>query len=83
MSCFGDPKVVRARLRAFRDSARVFSSDRPRLINEYPNKWVAVYQGKVVAHSQDFDDLMRSVNEREHQDILVRFIDNDQRGLII
>ena len=30
-----------------KDSALILSSQRPRLIKEYPHMWVAIYQGTV------------------------------------
>ena len=82
---FGDPEEVTERLRIFSDSARVFSSDHPRLIDAYPGQWVAVYRGEVRAHSEDFTDLLKQVDELElsRAQVMVRFIDKNQRALII
>ena len=44
------PKTMARSLRAFQRSARVLSDNHPRLIDEYPNQWVAISDSNVIAH---------------------------------
>ncbi|MEE8337767.1 MAG: hypothetical protein V3R95_06880 [Dehalococcoidia bacterium] len=82
---FGDPRQASARLRAFRESARTFSSDHPRLIDAYPDEWVAVHGGDVKAHAITLVDLLDLIDVAElpRQELLVRFIEKNQRALIL
>lgn len=82
---FGDPDEIVARLNTFRESARVFSSDQPRLIALYPEQWVAVVDGEVIAHSTSFETLMRQIEASgtPSQHVMVRFIDTNPGALIV
>ena len=42
------------------------STDRPRLINEYPLQWVGVYRGKVSAKADDLPSLMEELDQARH-----------------
>ena len=81
----GDPGDVDKSLREFRESAAVLSSDTLRMIEQYPNKWVALYHGKVAASAATFDELINEVskNHLPREDILVRLIETRQRVLIL
>jgi hypothetical protein len=46
----GAAEAIDKNLADFTAAARVLSSDQPRLIDQYPKEWVAVYHGGVVAH---------------------------------
>lgn len=85
MSLLGDPRVVDKDLKRFRRSSRALSSDRPRLINEHRDRWVAVYKGGVKASEKTFDGLMAAVEKRKlpRESIVVRFIDKDERIMIL
>jgi len=81
----GDPKDVDRDLRSFRRSAQVLSSNRPRLIDRYPKQWVALYRGRVRASGGTFSSVIAEVDKkrlpREH--VIVRFIDRNQRTMIL
>ena len=53
----GDAKQISDQLRGFRKSALVLSRSRPRMIEEHPQEWVAVYDGKVRATDKSFKRL--------------------------
>lgn len=84
-SLFGDPSEVARRLRDFRQSASALSSSHPRLIDEYPQEWIAVHHGGVRAHSKDLGDLLAQVDEAgiPRREILVRFMERNHRALIV
>lgn len=81
----GDPKDVERDLRSFRSTARVLSSSHPRLIDRYPKQWVALYRGRVRASGSTFASVMAQIDKkglpREH--VIVRFIDRNQRTMIL
>jgi hypothetical protein len=81
----GDPRDVDRDLRSFRNTARILSSSHPRLIDRYPKQWVALYRGRVRASGSTFAAVMAEIDNkglpREH--IIVRFIDRNQRTMIL
>ena len=81
----GGPQTVDEEMQQFRRAARVLSSKQPRMIERYPNEWVAVYRGRVRAHTKTFKRLMTQIDRkglpREH--IIVRFIDKSERTMIL
>ena len=81
----GDPRDVERDLRSFRRTARILSSNHPRLINRYPNQWVALHRGRVRASGRTFASVMAQIDKkglpREH--VIVRFIDKNQRTMIL
>lgn len=84
-SLLGDPKQVVNELRSFRRSARILSSHRPRLIDDYRNKWVAIFGGQVKASAVSFDRLMASIDRKKlpRENLVIRYIDNDERIMIL
>ena len=78
-------EVIAKDLEEFSRSAARLSSDRPRLLEEYPSHWVGVYKGEVVANSEDLDTLMTDLKRKGiplHKTI-VRFIEENVRTLIL
>jgi hypothetical protein len=81
----GAPEIVDEELRQCSRSAQVFSSDQPRLIDLYPKEWVAVHNGKVVAHAPDFGRVLRDLEEQKipTTQAVIRYIDRDDHALIL
>jgi hypothetical protein len=82
----GDPAQVVAELKQVRQSAEILSSDQPRLIDEHPQKWVALHAGTVIAEGDTLAELLATVdatNPESRSHILVRFIDRHQQTLIL
>lgn len=81
----GDAKQISDELRCFRKSALVLSRSRPRMIEEHPREWVAVYDGKVRASDRSFKRLLRKIDGEKipRGEVLIRFIDRTQRALIL
>ena len=69
-------KKINDEFRSFRKSALVFSSNRKRLISSYPEKWVAVHNGTVVAHDANYDTVLKTIDTKKipRKLVLVRFI---------
>lgn len=79
------PRTISRSLRAFQRSARILSDSHPRLINEYPNQWVAVADSTVIAHDNTLKKVLKKVDAEgvSRADVIVRFIDRTQRTLIL
>ena len=52
------------RIAAYSKSTHSLNQDRPQLLKQYPNEWVAYYEAKLVAHSKDYDELRSQLKER-------------------
>lgn len=81
----GDPRKIADGLKRFRKSALVLSRQRPRMIEEYPQKWVALFDGEVKAADKSFEKLLEKIDEQKlpRGEILVRFIDKTHRTMIL
>ncbi len=71
--------------RCFRKSSLLFSSHHKRMINLYPEEWVAVYNGKVEAHDQNYDNVLSQIDKKgiPRQLILIRYITKQQSSMIL
>ncbi len=86
LRAIGDPGEAVEELDQIKRSAEVLSSDHPRLIDEYPQRWVALHDGVVIADSDSLDQLLQRVDEIDPANrgrILVRFIDRHQQTMIL
>ncbi len=84
LEIIGDTQQIARELAAFKVSAQVFSSGRPRLIDEHPEEWVAVSNSDVIA-AASLEDLFSKLEQdgipREHA--VIRYIDRNQRAFIL
>ncbi len=80
-----DPSGMAQSLRAFQRSARVLSDSHPRLIDEYPDQWVAVADRTVMAHGDTLEQVLAQLDAENisRADVIVRFIERTQRTLIL
>ena len=81
----GTAAEVDREIQRFRRAARVLSSSYPRLIEKYPKQWVVIHQGKVKAHAKKFASVMKQISEKNltREEVIVRFIDRNQRAMIL
>lgn len=80
----GDPAVVARDMARFRRAAKAFSSNHPRLIDRYPEQWVAAYDDQIMA-DPSLEALLARMDTAgipRHQAI-IRFITRKQRVLIL
>jgi hypothetical protein len=80
-----DPRAIAKQIHDFRRSAVMFSSDAPRMIEQYEDKWVAVLDGEVKLEADDFEALFSEIVTQgiSRQHVLVRHVQRDQRTLIL
>jgi hypothetical protein len=79
----GDPQRIAEELRQARRSGEVLSSDRPRLLDEYEGKWIALHDGDVVGAADSIEDLLQSIDPAARSHVLVRYMDRDELTLIL
>lgn len=79
------PSKMARSLRAFQKSARVFSDNYPRLIDEYPDQWVAVADSAVMASGDTLEQVLERIDDKNisRADVIIRFIERTQRTLIL
>jgi hypothetical protein len=72
-------------LQRFRKAAQAFSSEHPRLIDKYPNQWVAVYDGKVAAHASTLPAILGKIKRKRipQAHTIVRYIEKNKRTMIL
>ena len=79
------PKEVDRELRKFSRATRVLSSGRPRLIDEHPNQWVGIYDGKVQVAERSLHALVSRLKKQGLPlgETIIRYIDASGRRLIL
>jgi hypothetical protein len=81
----GDPDQLARDLDDYRKAAQSLSKSCPSLLEQYPEQWVAFYDGRVQAHDSNLESVMSQVDEKKlpRQHVLVRFIHREQRTVIL
>lgn len=76
---------IDAALKSFSASARVLSSDRPRLVDQYENKWIGVHNGKVEAVADSLEDVAAQIERKAIpiNQTIVRRIDREEKTLVL
>jgi hypothetical protein len=79
------PSKIDRELRRFAKAARALSADRPRLIAEYPSRWVGIHDGRVAAADTSLKRLLARLKRSgiPPQEAIVRFIDRKEKSLIL
>lgn len=79
------PQEIADLLREFTESARILSSDHPRLIDEYPDKYVALARSGVVADADSHDELLAKLDRAgiSRDGVIIRLIERVPRTLIL
>jgi hypothetical protein len=76
---------IRKELASFSKSSRVFSSDSPRLIDQYEDKWIAVHDGKVAAADRSLAGVTSKVEKKGIPlgETMIRRIERRQKTFIL
>jgi hypothetical protein len=80
-----NPVRLNRDLQRFRKAAQALSADHPRLIDKYPNQWVAVYDGKVAAHASTLPAILAKIKRKRipQAHTIVRYIEKNKRTMIL
>ena len=81
----GDPQEVDKSLTAFRKSARKLSSRQSKMMERYPQEWVAIHAGRVKARGASMDSVLKEIDEKglARSETILRFIEIEPRTLIL
>ena len=81
----GNPVRLHRELKRFRRAARLLSSHHRRLIEKYPNQWIAVYDDDVIASGATLDAVLKEVARKKvpQERTIVHFVEKDQRTMIL
>ena len=82
----GDPQKIHDDMREFRKSEDLFcTSQYYKLLEEYPDKWIAVTAGKVEAHGDSYEEVLQMVCEKGlRRDLtIIELIETDPINMIL
>ena len=79
------PQQMDCELRTFSRAAKILSSDHPRLINQHPKQWVALYDGKIRASAKSFRAVVAKLKKQglPPNETMIRYVDTSGRKLIL
>ena len=80
-----NPKELARQIESFQKTAERFSEEKPNLIEKYPERWVAVYEGEVIADAETMGELLDKVDKigKPRSEILMRFLTRKPRTMIL
>lgn len=83
LESIGDPAETVRRLRSFERSAILLEESAVR--ERYCRRWVAAFEGKVIADSEGFDALLRQVDAMgvPRGQVAVQFMSDDDAPVIV
>ena len=53
------------------------------LLKEYPDKWIAVLQGKIIASADSSSALISAIPKQDRGSTAIKFMDTDPKPLIL
>ncbi len=79
------PRELASSLMEFSESAKILSGDHARLIEEFPDKWIAVARGAVRAHGDTMEEVLAKVDEARipRSEVIIRLIEREPRTFIL
>ena len=85
LEMLGDAKTADQEMRAFRKDARILSSSSQNLIKQYPNRWIGIHRGKVVAQGATIDFVVQELEALgvRRGDAIVRYISKNPRKMFL
>ena len=77
-------KGTMTKLRKFDRSVELLCKNE-NLASEYPNEWIAVYEGKIQAHKRKLETLLKELDSHSipRNETVIRFIEKEPRMLIL
>ena len=77
--------TVRQELDMFGSDLRVFNQNKAQLLRQYAEQWIAILDGDVVAHSGDFETVLRQLDDAglPRRRAVVKFLTATEQLLIL
>ena len=81
----GDPNEVDKELQSFRKTAMRLSSRYPRMIELYPQQWIALHSGKVRAQGDSLESVLDKIDSMglSREQTIIRFIESEPRTMLL
>ena len=85
MELIGDPREIDKSLTAFRKSMDSLSSRYSKLLERYPQEWVAIHAGRVRAHGESMEAVLKEVEAKglARGETLLWFMETEPSTLIL
>ncbi|MFC2018623.1 DUF5678 domain-containing protein [Chloroflexota bacterium] len=64
LKSIGGKKELQRQFRQYSLSVNYIDRDRRKLLRNYDNKWVAVYDSKLVAHGKTYNDVIKTIGKK-------------------
>ena len=81
-----DPQKIHDDLRDFRKTEKLFTTSKyNRLVEKYPDKWIAVTAGRVKAHGDSYEAVLQMICEKglPRESTIIQFIEKDPITMIL
>ena len=81
-----DPQKIHDDLRNFRKTEKLFTTSKyNRLVEKYPDKWIAVTAGRVEAHGDSYEAVLQMICEKglPRESTIIQFIEKDPITMIL
>ena len=80
-----DFKTIAEEFRSFCKSGPLLSSHHKRMIDLYPDQWIAIYDGRVEAHGNDYGELLSQIDRRKipRRLTVLRYITRKRKSMIL
>ena len=81
----GGAQEVHVGLREFTNRVRAFDAQRVQLAKEYPDKWIAMYDGGIGAVADSLEDLLKEMDRLgiPRKGAVIEFMDTERRTMIL
>jgi len=72
----GGLEEFRRKMAQFREDLAFIDDNRKELLKRHDENWIAVYKRKVVAHSEQYDDVITQINEKglPNEEVVIKFL---------
>ena len=82
----GDPQKIHDDVREIRKTEKPFTTSKyNRLVEKYPDKWIAVTAGRVEAHGDSYEAVLEMICEKglPRESTIIQFIEKDPITMIL
>ena len=81
----GGAKKVHTGLRDFSRRVRAFNAIRPQLIKQYPDKWVAMYNGEIAIAEDSREYVLEEMDRRgiPREATIIRFMASKPKSMVL